>query len=300
MDYVLGFDGGGTKTECVLMNAAGKILARGISGPSNPFRVGVESATREIVKAADICLQEAGVARSEVAAIGAGLAGTGKAELKEGMRTALAAAFPGAAIKIFTDLETALAGAGEGPVIVLVAGTGSAAIGRNAQGEVWRTGGYGPGISDDGSAFDIGSRAVARAMKEREQLGTDSNLGIKILEQFECASWKELQERVALDADKVFPAIFPVVAAAADAGDLAAQEILIHAVGELSSLVNTVAEHSGLVGENTMIVKTGGMVGRSAFFDGQLDEALRRVLPQAKIERLRMAPAEAAARAARD
>jgi N-acetylglucosamine kinase-like BadF-type ATPase len=299
MDYVLGFDGGGTKTECVLMDAAGKIVARGTSGPSNPFRVGVESATREIAKAADLCLQEVRVTRSEVVAIGAGLAGTGKTELKEGMRTALAAAFPGTAIKIFTDLETALAGAGEGPVIVLVAGTGSAAIGRNAQGEIWRTGGYGPGISDDGSAFDIGSRAVARAMKEREQLEADSNLGVKILEQFECASWKELQERAALDADKVFPAIFPVVAAAADGGDSAAQEILIHAARELTSLVNAVAEHSGLVRENIMIVKTGGMVGRSAFFDAQLDAALKQALPHAQIGGLRMAPAEAAARAAR-
>jgi N-acetylglucosamine kinase len=300
MDYVLGFDGGGTKTECVLMDAAGKILARGISGPSNPFRMGVESATREIERAAEICLQEARVTRSEVVAIGAGLAGTGKSELKEGMRIALATAFPGTAIKIFTDLETALAGAGEGPVIVLVAGTGSAAIGRNAQGEIWRTGGYGPGISDDGSAFDIGSRAVARAIKEREEHGADSNLGVKILEQFECASWKELQERAALDADKVFPAVFPVVAKAAAGGDSAAQETLIHAAAELSSLVNAVAEHSGLVGENIMIVKTGGMVGRSAFFDTQLDAALRRVLPQAQIEKLRMAPAEAAAHAARD
>jgi len=63
--------------------------------------------------------------------------------------------------------------------------------------------------------------------------------------------------------------------------------------------VNAVAEHSGLVRENIMIVKTGGMVGRSAFFDAQLDAALKRVLPQRQIEKLRMAPAEAAARAAR-
>ena len=299
MRCVLGFDGGGTKTECVLLDADGKIVARGIAGPSNPFRVGVESATREIEKAAEICLQEARVARDEVVAIGAGLAGTGKPELKEGMRTSLAAAFPSAKINIFTDLEAALAGAGVGPVIVLVAGTGSAAIGRNAHGEIWRTGGYGPHISDDGSAFDIGRRAVARAMKEREQRGEDSNLGVKILAQLDCGSWKELQVRAELEADKVFPAVFPVVAAAADGGDAAAQEILVQAAGELTSLVSVVAEHSGLGRENIMIVKTGGMVGRSAFFDEQMDRALKRVLPEAQIGSLRMAPAEAAARAAR-
>jgi len=299
MNYVLGFDGGGTKTECVLMDPARKILAHSFSGPSNPWRVGVESATREIEKAADLSLQAAGVARNVVVALGAGLAGTGKPEIKERMQTSLAGAFPGAAVSIFTDLEIALAAAGEGPVIVLVAGTGSAAIGRNAQGQIWRTGGQGPRLGDDGSAFDIGSRAVARAMKERDQRGTDSILGMKILEQLGYASWPELQERAALQPDNIFPSVFPIVAAAADAGDSAAREILLQAAGELSSLVNAVAEHSGHGRENIMIVKVGGTVGRCAFFDAQLDAALKRVLPQAQIGGLRMSPAEAAARAAR-
>ena len=76
-------------------------------------------------------------------------------------------------------------------------------------------------------------------------------------------------------------------------------QALLQAAGELSSLVNTVADHASLRRENIMIVKTGGTVGRSAFFDMQLDAALMRVLPQAQIGRLRMSPAEAAARAAR-
>ena len=299
MDYVLGFDGGGTKTECVLMDAAGKTIFRSIAGPSNPYRVGVESATREIEKAADVCLHEARMERNAVAAIGAGLAGTGDPELKAGMRASIERAFPGVAVSIFTDLETALAAAGKGPVIVLVAGTGSAAIGRNGQGQIWRTGGQGPRLGDDGSAFDIGSRAVAQAMKERDQRGTDSTLGMKILEQLGCASWPELQQRATMQPDNVFPAVFPIVAAAGDAGDSAAREILVSAASELSSLVNTVAEHLGYGRENIMIVKTGGTVGRCAFFDVQLDAALKRVLPHAQIGGLRMSPAEAAARAAR-
>jgi N-acetylglucosamine kinase len=299
MKYVLGIDGGGTKTECVLMDPAGKIIARCFSGPSNPYRVGVERATREIEKAAECCLQEARVGRNDVAAVGAGLAGTGNPELKEGMRASIAAAFPGATVSIFTDLETALAATGEGPVIVLVAGTGSAAIGRNAQGEIWRTGGLGPQLGDDGSAFDIGSRAVARALKEREQRGTDSPLGKMILAELGYASWQELQNRAAQQPDNVFPSVFPVVAAAADAGDPAARETLLQAAGELSSLVSAVAEHSSMGRENFRIVKMGGTVGRCAFFDAQLDAALKRILPAAQIGGLRMSPAEAAARAAR-
>jgi N-acetylglucosamine kinase-like BadF-type ATPase len=299
MDFVLGVDGGGTKTECVLMDLAGKIMARSFSGPSNPYRVGVESAAREVEKAADVCLQETGAGRNAVAAIGAGLAGTGNPELKEGMRALLSTAFPGAVVSIFTDLETALAAAGEGPVIVLVAGTGSAAIGRNGQGQIWRTGGQGPRLGDDGSAFDIGSRAVERAMKEREQQGTDSALGRKILEQLGYASWEKLKERATSQPDNIFPLVFPVVAVAADAGDAAAREILLQAAGELASLVNAVAEHAGHGREEIRIVKMGGMVGRSVYFDAQLDAALKRALPEAQTGVMRMSPAEAAARAAR-
>jgi N-acetylglucosamine kinase-like BadF-type ATPase len=299
MDYVLGLDGGGTKTECVLMDPAGRVLARSLSGPSNPSRVGVGSATREIEKAVDLALREARATRIAIATLGAGLAGIGQPEMKERMRAALKRAFPGAAVSIFTDLEAALAAAGEGPVIVLVAGTGSAAIGRNAQGQIWRTGGHGPLHSDDGSAYDIGSRAVARAMKEREEQGTDSSLGMNILEQLCCASWPDLQRRASVRPDGIFPSVFPIVAAAADGGDATAREILLQAAGELSSLVNAVAEHMEYGNQDILIAKTGGTVGRSAFFDAQVDVGLKRVLPQARIGGLCMSPAEAAARAAR-
>ena len=299
MKYFLGFDGGGTKTECVLMDAAGTIVARSFSGPSNPSRVGVEAATREILKAAEICLAEAGIALNSVVAMAADLAGTGKPEMKEGMKATLAGVFPGVELNLFTDLEMALAAAGGGPVIVLVAGTGSAAIGRDAQGEIWRTGGYGPLHSDDGSAYDIGSRAVSKAMKEKEQRGTDSALGKKILEGLAFASWAELNERANLQPDSVFPRVFPVVAAAADEGNVEAHEILVQAANALSSLVSAVAEHAGYGREEILIAKTGGTMGRSVFFDRQVDAALKRVLPQARIGELRMSLAEAAARAAK-
>jgi N-acetylglucosamine kinase-like BadF-type ATPase len=105
MKYVLGLDGGGTKTECVLMDAVGTIVARSFSGPSNPSRVGVESATGEILKAAEICMREARIAQNSVAVLCAGLAGTGKPEMKEGMKASLAGVFPGVEVKLRTDLE---------------------------------------------------------------------------------------------------------------------------------------------------------------------------------------------------
>ncbi len=280
------------------MDRTGTIVSRSFSGPSNPTRVGVESAVLEIVKAAELALIQGGVARNELAALCAGMAGTGNASIKERVLGSLQSAFPGVAISVITDLEAALAAAGEGPVVVLVAGTGSAAIGRDAQGHIWRAGGQGPRTGDDGSAYDIGARAVARAMKEREGKGTDSGLGSKILEQLGYSSWAELQGRAAEQPDAVFPLVFPIVAAAADAGDAAAREILHQAARELSSLVSTVAEHMGCARQSILIAKTGGTVGRSEFFDAQLDAALKKALPLARIGGLAMSPAEAAARTA--
>src|SRR5258708_14771886 len=72
MRYILGFDGGGTKTECVLMNSADQVLARTYAGPSNPSRIGVESAVRAIEESADLALRDA---RLERAAITPGRAG---------------------------------------------------------------------------------------------------------------------------------------------------------------------------------------------------------------------------------
>src|SRR5258706_8866676 len=115
MDYVLGFDGGGTKTECVLMDPAGKILARSFAGPSNPSRVGVESATREIEKAADLSLQEARGVRNAVAALGAGLAGTGEAGKKETVGGVPSGAISGPGGPPFFGLGKGLAGRGGRP-----------------------------------------------------------------------------------------------------------------------------------------------------------------------------------------
>ncbi len=78
--------------------------------------------------------------------------------------------FLNAVSQVTTDYEIALeAAVGAGPGVVLIAGTGSAAYGRNAAGEMARAGGYGPWVGDEGSAFEIGRRAVAAVARTRDQ-----------------------------------------------------------------------------------------------------------------------------------
>src|SRR5580704_11118537 len=84
MRFVLGFDGGGTKTDCVLMDESGAILARSQAGPSNPLRVGFGAAIAAIREATRFALAQAGLLESAAAAaICAGLAGAGPPESAE-------------------------------------------------------------------------------------------------------------------------------------------------------------------------------------------------------------------------
>lgn len=299
MRYVLGFDGGGTKTECVLINSENQVLARTFAGPSNPWRIGITAAAHNVEHAADLALGESGLTRTAIVALGAALAGTSDPNLKQGIHATLQSAFPGASITVLTDLEAALAAAGEGPVIVLVAGTGSAAIGRDAQGKVYRAGGYGRHSSDKGSAYDIGRQAVAAAVQQRTDTGADSALGVQMLQTVACMEWSVLEQRAQTVPDDVYPKLFPVIAAAADKGDATARAILLQAIIDLSSLVAEVADHLGLREQQFLLAKTGGAIGRSGFLDTQLDSALKRLAPQAQIGGLRMSPAEAAALSAK-
>lgn len=291
----MGFDGGATKTECVLMDEGRTVLASGRSGASNPGRVGFERAVAAIKQAAESAIAEARAERGAIVALCAGIAGTGDETATEKIRTGLVRAFPGVAMKICTDLESALEAAGEGPAIVLIAGTGSAAVGRGVTGEMRRAGGLGPRSGDEGSARDIGKKAVAAAKLRRERTSEESDLGKRLLRQLGVTSWHELKARAGSNPEDAYPQLFPVVANAADAGDELARELLRAAADDLAALVKALVDELSLMEVPFPLAKTGGMMGRCAFFDVELERRLREAAPSATIGFLPISPAHAAA-----
>jgi N-acetylglucosamine kinase-like BadF-type ATPase len=296
MQVLLGFDGGGSKTECVALNQASQIVGRARGSASNPTRIGLAAAISAIRQTADDALKAAGSASEEVVAVCGGFAGTGDAGYHARMKRALEELFPQAAVDVRTDLELPLAAMPAGPAIVLVVGTGSAAVGRDAGGRAQREGGYGPGKSDQGSAFDIGSKAIATTRQQDSPEAGD--LERKILRHLGCGNWAAVEQRCAVQADQVYPRVFPVVAAAADAGNRLAQELLLSAADELAAISFRLAERLALLGQPFPLGKIGGTIDRSRFFDEALDHALARVLPKAQIGELRLDQAELAAKIA--
>jgi glucosamine kinase len=296
MKYVLGFDGGGTKTECVLMDLSGAIVAHGRGPASNPTRIGFESAAEGVKQAAEVTLAKH-KQPVNVAALCAGLAGTARKENHEAMQRLLEERFPGISVEVKTDLDLALAAMPDGPSIVLVAGTGSAAVGRDRAGRQAREGGHGPAGSDEGSAFDIGRGAVAAARLEPASPEA-SELSRQILRHLGQPDWREVDRRIAVHPDEIFPRIFPVVAASADVGNFAAQGLLRSAADALSAIALRLAEALDLTGHPFALGKTGGMMGRSQFFDQRIDAELRQKLPTAVMTAVSEEPARTAARIA--
>jgi glucosamine kinase len=200
---------------------------------------------------------------------------------------------------VTTDLDIALQAAfGENEGMLLLAGTGSAAYGRDTKGRTARAGGRGPWISDEGGAFDIGRRAVQAVSLADEKRGPETALTKKVLSDYGWRDWTMLLEAISKNADDVFPKVFPFVAQVADKGDAVAQRILTEASGELAGLAHVVARELGWLDEPFAIAKAGGTFGRSKFFDAAIESAVTNRMPKARLVDMKMSAAEAAAQMA--
>jgi len=293
--YFLGFDGGGSKTECVLADAEGRAAARAIAGPSNPMRTGYSRAWFALSDAADAVLSREKIHAGHIRAICAGLGGAGRSGVVRRVKTFFERGFPNARVRVTTDLEIALEAAfGSGEGIILLAGTGSAAFGRDANGRTARAGGRGPWVSDEGSAFDIGRNAVRAVILAEEHRGPATELSTRVFKLHDCRDWDALAEHIAKNPDNVFPKTFSLVAELADQGDNASQGILAAAAVSLASLAACVVTELGWHNRDVPMAKVGGVHGRSKFLDAAIDAELRTSVPRVRMVPLEISPAEAA------
>jgi glucosamine kinase len=256
--YYLGIDGGGSKTTCMLGDDT-SLLATATTGPSNITRVGEERARESMHSAIHQACAAAKVAPQQIQRSCIGAAGAGREEIAGVVRRIVAEVIP-QGVEVVGDMQIALQAAfGAGPGVIVIAGTGSIAYGRNAQGRTARAGGWGFAISDEGSAHWIGRRAVAALLRAADSNSVEQNLvdpnSGKQSSPALSGLWREIQAAWNLDSlEKLaraansnpdFAALLPAVVAAAGAGnDLAqqvlAQQVLTQAAEELARLADLV------------------------------------------------------------
>jgi glucosamine kinase len=173
MKLYLGIDGGQSSTTAMIGNEDGEVLGEGRAGPCN--HVG-EAERREkffsaVGDSVNLAAQQAGV-NPVFDAVCAGFSG-GAAD-KEALTRELVKADR---YLITHDAQIALAGASAGePGIIVIAGTGSIAYGRNAMGKTARAGGWGYVFGDEGGAFDIVRQAMRAMLRQEEGWGPPTGL----------------------------------------------------------------------------------------------------------------------------
>jgi N-acetylglucosamine kinase-like BadF-type ATPase len=293
--FVVGVDGGGTKTEA-LLSVVGKIAGRGVAGSSNYQKVGFADATHAIEVAVAGAFQDAGIAPSQAAAICLGLSGVDRAEDQRMWANWLAAFAPEARREVVNDCELGLAaGTPDDWGLAVVCGTGSICFGRNRAGDTARADGWGYILGDDGSGYSIGLAAMRAILCEYDGRGPATTLTRRVLEYWALDDPEGLLVKVYLD--EAMPAevasLATLVAEEAEAGDATAIDILRDAGSGIARTMAAVAHRLSLR-ETIPCALTGGVITKSSvMYTFTLSSAAQRGLdlsPVTKVTR----PAEGA------
>ena len=240
MKYIIGVDGGGTKTLALLADLDGNILARGLSGPCNYNAIGFESASAALERAIISACEEY---PGEISALCLGLAGAGRKEDIERFQNWAVEKFPHTRVQIASDAEILLmAGAPSGPALALVCGTGSIVFGRTVTGELIRAGGWGYLFGDEGSGYAIGQAALRAVMQAHDGRGPATLLTELVLKQRGLSEPTELVRNIyVVDHPHLEVAsLSSLVEEAAGQGDGVAVAILEESAQELARTIATV------------------------------------------------------------
>ena len=235
MSLKIGVDGGGSKTEIVALDQTGRVLRCLRKPASNYHVVGMEQAVRHIIEGIREALQE-----ETLEGIGISLAGIDTPEdwkiIADGLRQKLKVLALETTIP-FQDVPVVLENDAFGALMsvrgkfsgnVLAVGTGAVALGVNTKGEVFRVGGWGHLIGDQGSGYDIGRKALAATVASFDGYGPKSLLETKLTEHLglvqvqDISFWLYQSKRT----NKEVAALVPVVVEAARTGDSISKLIL--------------------------------------------------------------------------
>lgn len=271
---VVGLDGGGSRSRALVIDTEGEALGRaegppGLVDPRRPE--GSAGAVRETVEAA---LAEAGVS-PPVEALWAGLAGAGREETRQPVEAAIAALGLAERVRVGNDAEAAFHDAfGDGPGILLLAGTGSVARGRGEDGSEARVGGWGVLLGDEGSGYGLGLqalRAVARAVDGRIP-GT--GLAPRILTRIGLEEVEDLISWGAVATKGEVATLAPVVQQAAEEGDAVAEAILHEAATHLRGHVMALLDRLGPWSEPPGVALVGGTLEPDGILEARVRESL--------------------------
>lgn len=294
----LGVDGGGTKTHVVLTNESGTVKGDGLAGPSNPLRVGVETAAANIVKATVAACDNNGLSRGDIYAATLGLAGVRRADLRQRIRESVETRMGIRKIDVVTDAEIALYATTFGkPGLVVIAGTGSICIGTNSVGEIAISGGWGPLAGDEGGGVGIAQHALHAVAKASDGRGPATKLSESAAEYFRASGPENLIVAIyspLVDNTRI-AGFARFVVEAANEGDAVALEIVTNAGEELGIAAAAVIRRLELQQQKIPIGCVGSVFKAGGTLTAPMLAKIRAIAPKAFLTTPSVTPANAAA-----
>jgi N-acetylglucosamine kinase-like BadF-type ATPase len=280
MQLYLGIDAGGTKTDCAVSNGA-ELLGQATGASAKLARVGKEKARENLQAVIRKACDAAKVAPNEIQHVCIGMAGASLVEAVQWAQQTIRELIPDSTIYVAGDHVIAHRAAfGTSPGVLVISGTGSIAFGRNQAGETARAGGWGPSVSDEGSAFWVGREAVAEALRSFD-FGKSNGLLSTIAD-----CWKVAPEeviRLANASEPRFPELAGPVVEAAERGDAQARAIAERAGKALAGLASAVIHRLWPNGGIVPVALAGGVLQGSALVRQAFRDEMRIQQPQAAV-----------------
>jgi N-acetylglucosamine kinase-like BadF-type ATPase len=295
---VLGIDAGGTKTVCLLADETGAVLAEARGGGANLQAHGELEVEKVLHYVMDTALGDRDI---RPAAICLGIAGVDRPQDADAVRGIMRRIGSKTPTLVVNDALVALvAGAGDAPGVVIIAGTGSIAYGCDALGRAARAGGWGYLLGDEGSGFWIGRRALSAIVRAADGRAPATQLAELVMARLGLVRPSDLiRETYYRDLRRTAIAgLAPLVQQARDNGDAVAAEILKQAAAELGAAASSVITRLGMRGDVFPTILAGGIFKAVPWLADDVIRLMSEIAPRSHAELLGIEPAMGAVRLA--
>ena len=281
MSLFVGIDAGGTKTECAVGDEQ-SILGRGKAPSAKLLRVG-EAAARNALHA---CVREAcnlaRVSPQRIARTCIGTSGASDPNQVKMLTTIIQEVVSGE-VDVIGDHLVAMEAAFRGtPGVIAIAGTGSIVYGRNERGESARAGGWGPVVSDEGSAEWIGRQAVATVVRALDT-GQTTAINKALMQHWQVATREDIVRLANAYPRPDFAALYPHIRRAAEHGDALSRDLLMKAGAELAGLAKIVIRKLWPGRHSVRVCVAGGVFTSSTLVRQVFSNSLRAERPDVAV-----------------
>lgn len=281
MKYLIGVDGGGTKTLGYIGNDEGLVLAKAYGGPCNYHSVGIDSVKYTLSNLINLLCSAANIGSKEIKLLSLGLAGVDRPYDRRIIEEAIWEIDIKGNLIINNDGKTSLVGAlGKEEGVITVCGTGSISLGIDRDKKLVRAGGWGHIIGDEGSGYDFGVKGLNAVMRYYDGRGKKTTLKDKILKRLNLTSCEEIigyvydKTRMKTDLAKLAPLVFE----GAEEGDEIALQIVDGGIKGLGEMTETVIRQLNFRENKTVLSIDGGILRNvSLVRDRFMDEMRRRI-----------------------